>query len=98
MKRRHNKDKTVKKRKTRCGPDCGKMPIVKPHPEAGVYHICRKCKRKVRVLPNGYTTEEKKPGIKHKPSPEKAKEYAKKQHEKRKKALDAKLGALITNT
>lgn len=95
MKRRHNKEKPVNKRKTRCGPDCGAMPIVKQHPEAGVWHICRKCKRKVWIMPNGYTTLEKKTGIRHKPTPEQAKKYADKERKRKADKLDRDIAALL---
>lgn len=97
MKRRHNKEKPVKKRKTRCGPDCGAMPIVEKHPEAGVWHICRKCKRRVWMMPNGYITEPEKK-TKTKTDPEKAKKYASKRKEVKEKEIDMNIQALISNT
>lgn len=90
------KTKPVKKKvNEKCGPDCGKMPAVEPHPEAGVYHVCRACGRRVWMPPAGYTTEKKTPGIgnSHRDL-EKARQYQKGYKEKK---MTAKIEQLVTD-
>lgn len=90
------KTKVVKKKKVvpRCPGGCKQFTVLH-HPEAGVWHICRACKNKSWVLPNGYSTEKKAPGIgnSHRDL-EKARQYQRGYKEKK---MTAKIEKLVTD-